>query len=593
MAKKRILWQLFPTYLVIIFTAILAVGGYSLNSLRDLYYDRTTENLKTKAWMLEYQILKSSPTLDSKILNQLSREFGSKTHTQVTIFDPAGKVLGDSQEDPLRMHNHSDRPELQTALKGDVGTSIRLSNNSKERTMYLAMPIISEGTIQGVVRTSIPVTFIDRELRAIEIKIASAGLMIGLLAAGISLWVSRRISRPIEKMKFAAESISKGEWTDELSVQSDSIEISALADALNKMITQLDERIRTITNQRNEKEAVLSSMVEGVLALDAREHVISMNSAAAKLMGIDSKQAEGRAIQEVVRNPDLLRFVSQTLKGKESTEADLIVGNENEKHLQANGAVLQDSQGQAVGAVIVLNDVTRIRRLETVRRDFVANVSHELKTPITLVKGFVETILGGALENRDETERFLKIIGNQINRLNAIIDDLLSLSRLEQNPGSSEMDLEDTAIKGILESAIRDCELKATIKNASIHLNCQEDIHTPLNPPLLIQAMINLVDNAIKYSESEKPVEVEVTQNQLEIVISVQDSGCGIDSQHLPRLFERFYRVDQARSRKLGGTGLGLAIVKHIAQAHHGRVSVESTLGKGSRFSIHLPTDQA
>ncbi len=589
MAKKRLLWQLFPTYLLITFTSIFAVGWYSLNSLRDFYYDKTAEDLKIRAWMVERQILHSSPSLDAKILIKLSQELGGKTGTRITLIDPSGQVLADSEEDPLRMSNYSDRPEFEPAIKGGVGTAIRFSNTLEERMMYLAIPIIYEDKIKGVVRTSIPVTFIDRELRSIEIKIASAGLIIALLAAGISLLVSRRISRPIEKMKLTAESISKGEWTDELSVQSDSIEISALADALNQMVRQLDERIRTITIQRNEKEAVLSSMVEGVLALDAREHVISMNSAAAKLIGVNPSQAEGRPIQEIVRTPALLKFVSQTLRGKENVETDLAFGSDNEKYLQANGAVLHDSLGQAVGAVIVLNDITRIRRLETVRRDFVANVSHELKTPITLIKGFVETILSGALENRDETEHFLKIIEKQVNRLNAIIDDLLSLSRLEQDPNSSKMVLEETALKGVLESAIRDCGLKASAKNSTIHLNCEENLRALVNPPLLTQAMINLVDNALKYSEPEKPIEVKVSKNQLEIVIEVQDSGCGIDSKYLPRLFERFYRVDQARSRKLGGTGLGLAIVKHIAQAHRGSVSVKSTLGKGSQFSIHLP----
>ncbi len=589
MTKKRILWQLFPTYLFITFTAIFAVGWYSLNSLRNFYYDRTTEDLKTRAWMIEQQVINSSPSLDSKTLISLSRALGSKTNTRITIIAPSGRVLGDSHEDPLRMNDHSDRPEFKPAVQGKIGKSIRFSNTLKERMMYLAVPLIHKNKIIGVVRTSIPVTFIDHELRSIEIKIASAGLLIGFLAAGISLIISRRISRPIEKMKFAAESISKGEWKEALSIQSDSIEISALADAFNQMLGQLDERIRTITNQRNESEAVLSSMAEGVLALDAHEHVISMNSAAAKLIGVNPGEAEGRPIQEVVRNPSLLKFVSQTLRGKENAETDFAFGNENEKHLQANGAVLQGNQGQAVGAVIVLNDITRIRRLETIRRDFVANVSHELKTPITLIKGFVETLLSGALENREEAERFLKIIEAQVDRLNAIIDDLLSLSRLEQDPGSSKMALEEVEIKDILNSAIRDCELKASKTNSSILLKCDENIRASVNPPLLTQAVINLVDNALKYSEPESNVEVEVSRNESEIIIGVQDWGCGIDSKHLTRLFERFYRVDQARSRKLGGTGLGLAIVKHIAQAHHGKVSVESTPGKGSRFSIHLP----
>ncbi len=592
MAKKRILWQLFPTYLLITFTAIFAVGWYSLNSLRDFYYDKTAEDLKTQARLVEHLVLKTSPSLDSKLLNKLSQELGDKTHSRITIIDLSGHVVGDSHENPSRMNNHSGRPEFKLALKEGIGTSIRFSNTLEERMMYLAVPLIYQGDIKGVVRASVPITFIDHALRAVEIKMASAGLIIGLLAAGISLLVSRRISRPLEKMKSVAEAIARGEWNKELPVQSNSIEICALADALNQMASQLDKRIRTITDQRNETEAVLSSMVEGVLAVDAQERLISMNHAAARLIDVDPGQAEGRPIQEVIRNPALLKFVSQTLKGRKNAETDLSIGNENEKYLQAHGAVLQDSQGQAVGAVIVLNDITRIRRLETIRRDFVANVSHELKTPITLIKGFVETLAQGALENRDEAKHFLGIIGKQVDRLDAIIEDLLSLSRLEQTSDDSEIVLEKTRIRDVLESALQDCKLKASDRNSTLRLNCDEDLWAPVNPPLLSQAVINLVENALKYSEPNSQVEIEAFRNAAEVVIRVLDQGCGIDSKHLPRLFERFYRVDEARSRKLGGTGLGLAIVKHIAQAHRGKVSVDSTPGKGSQFSIHLPIQQ-
>jgi two-component system, OmpR family, phosphate regulon sensor histidine kinase PhoR len=587
MAKKRILWQLFPSYLLITFTALLAVGGYASNSLRDFYYDRTAEDLKARAWLIERQVVRKTSPFEPSFLNPLSRELGAKTNTRITIIDLSGKVLGDSHEDPSRMDNHADRPEFRTALQGDIGMALRLSHTLEEQMMYLAVPIIREDKLSGVVRTSIPITFIDQALRTIELKIGGAGLAVALLAAGISLMVSRRISRPLEQMKRAAEAIAKGEWKEKLSVASDSVEISALSNALNQMALQLEDRIKTITHQRNESEAVLFSMVEGVLAVDADEKVIRMNSAAGNLLGIDPGNAEGKLIGEVVRNSLLLEFVKQTLQGIENVETDLTIGNQNEIFLQAHGAALKDIQEKFIGAVIVLNDVTRLRRLETVRRDFVANVSHELKTPITLIKGFVETLQQGALEDRDQAKRFLGIMAKQAERLNAIIEDLLSLSRLEQDTGKPE--LEKSALHKILESATRDCEQKALDKKTSLQLNCANELEVLANPDLLSQAVLNLVDNALKYSEPGGKIEVEALATETEIVIAVQDWGCGIDSAHLPRLFERFYRVDQARSRRLGGTGLGLAIVKYIAQAHGGSVSVDSTLFKGSCFSIHLP----
>jgi two-component system, OmpR family, phosphate regulon sensor histidine kinase PhoR len=589
MQKKRILWQLFPTYLLITFTALIAVGGYAMNSLRDFYYDRTAEDLKARAWLVERQIVREVPPFNSFSLNSLTSDLGEKTNTRITIIDISGKVLGDSHEDPSRMDNHADRPEFQTALKGEVGMALRFSNTLGEQMMYLAVPVIREDTVFRVVRTSIPVTFIDRALRTVEWKIGGVGLAVAFFAAGISLIVSRRISRPLEQMKHVAETIAEGQWKEQLPIVSNSLEISSLSDALNQMAVQLGERIKTITSQRNESEAVLSSMIEGVLAVDAEEKVIRMNSAASKLLGIESGKAEGRRIEEVVRNAHLCEFVTRTLKGFKNEETDLTIGNQNETFLQVHGAALKGLQGQSIGAVVVLNDVTRLRRLETVRRDFVANVSHELKTPITLIKGFVETLQQGALENREEAERFLDIMDKQVERLNAIIDDLLSLSRLEQDSGKSEIILEKTGIRQILESAIQDCNLKAAKRNISIQLNCEEELEALANPHLLSQAVLNLVDNALKYSEPEGQIDVDVLTTDTEIRIEVQDQGCGIDSSHLPRLFERFYRVDQARSRKLGGTGLGLAIVKHIAQAHNGSISVNSTWGKGSKFVIHLP----
>ena len=588
MAKKRIFWQLFPSYLLITFTALLVVGGYASNSLREFYYDRTAEDLKARARLIERQIARKISPFNPSSLNSLSRDLGTKTNTRITIIDLSGKVLGDSHEEPSRMDNHADRPEFRNALQGETGLALRFSNTLEEQMMYLAVPIIREDKLSGVVRTSIPITFIDQALRTIEFKIGGVGLVVALLAAGISLMVSRRISNPLEQMKNSAESIARGEWKEHLSLKTDSVEISALSNALNQMALQLEDRIKTITSQSNESEAVLSSMVEGVLAVDAAENIIRLNKAAGKILEIKPENAEGRPIDEVVRNSHLRDFIERTLSGIKNVETDLTIGNKNEIFIQAHGAALKDMEEKSIGAVIVLNDVTRLRRLETVRRDFVANVSHELRTPITSIKGFVETLQQGALENREEAERFLEIMSKQVERLNAIIEDLLSLSRLEQDSGTLEIAMEKTKVLPILESVIRDCEDKALKKNTSIKLNCPNELEVFANPPLLNQAVLNLVDNALKYSEQGGEIKVKALSTETETVIEIQDWGCGIDSAHIPRLFERFYRVDQARSRQLGGTGLGLAIVKHIAQVHGGRVSVNSALGKGSRFSIHL-----
>jgi two-component system, OmpR family, phosphate regulon sensor histidine kinase PhoR len=260
-----------------------------------------------------------------------------------------------------------------------------------------------------------------------------------------------------------------------------------------------------------------------------------------------------------------------------------------ERFLQAHGAPLRDATGMEIGVLVVLNDITRLQRLENIRRDFVANVSHELKTPITAIKGSVETLLGGAMDEPDSAPRFLDIIARQADRLNAIIEDLLALSRIEQGEEKGGIQLVPAVIGEVIQSALQSCQIKARDKQVRLVADYAENLQCLANAPLLEQALINLIDNAIKYSNEGGEVQLAVHAATAAIEISVRDFGCGIDREHLPRLFERFYRVDKARSRKQGGTGLGLAIVKHIVQAHGGQVRVDSTLGEGSLFTIALP----
>ena len=488
------------------------------------------------------------------------------------------------------MENHADRPELIAALQGQPKPAIRFSYTLKTNMMYVAIPLVVNNTTAGMLRTAIPMTAIDSALRDIYRKITIGGLIVALLAAMITWTISRRISRPLEKMKTGAERFAKGDFSRKL-VATGSEEIAGLAEGLNQMADQLDDRIRTIIKQRNELEAVFSSMVEGVITVDMDERFISINRAGAKLIGIDPEKIQGRSTLEVIRNIDLQRFVKQSLSATEPVEGEIALTGEEDKErfFHAHGVLLRDSRGQHSGALIVINDVTNLRRLENVRRDFVANVSHELKTPITSIKGFVETLLDGALEDPEEAKNFLKIVAQQTNRLNAIVEDLLALSRLEQEAEKAEIALTSQQIKAPLEEAIQICKVKADEKHASITLQCPDNLVADINPQLFEQAVVNLVDNAIKYSSAESTVLIEAEETEDEVIINVQDNGPGIAKEHQPRLFERFYRIDKARSSKLGGTGLGLAIVKYIVQAHKGYVDLTSALGTGSIFAIHLP----
>jgi two-component system phosphate regulon sensor histidine kinase PhoR len=270
-------------------------------------------------------------------------------------------------------------------------------------------------------------------------------------------------------------------------------------------------------------------------------------------------------------------------------EAELVVGQREPLLLKVQGAMLRDGSGAAMGAVIVLNDITRLRRLEAVRQDFVANVSHELKTPITSIKGFVETLLDDHEPSPENTRRFLKIIEKQANRLDAIIEDLLSLSRLEQSKGGASLKIERSRIMPIIEAAVELCQHQAEARSIRIQVECPADLAADVNPPLLEQGLVNLINNAVKYSEDGQSVFIHAYAEDEMLVIEVIDEGTGIHANELDRIFERFYRIDKARSRDQGGTGLGLSIVKHIAQVHAGTVSVSSTPGEGSTFTLRLP----
>jgi len=330
--------------------------------------------------------------------------------------------------------------------------------------------------------------------------------------------------------------------------------------------------------------------VEGVLAVDSQQRLITLNRAAAQLLGVDYLASQDLTIQEVVRDSQLQSFITRTIFARGPIEAEVAL-RQGQQIIQAHGTFLKDAQGADIGFLIVLHDVTHLRRLEMSRRDFVANVSHELKTPITSIKGFVETLLAGALQEPENARNFLGIVSRQTDRLNEIIDDLLSLSRIEQDAEQGRVFLTTGRLKGVLDSAIQICEAKAAAKEITVRLNCPDQLRARINAPLLEQALVNLIDNAVKYSPAGSAVQVEALRDDAEVVVRVRDQGVGIEKSQLDRIFERFYRVDAGRSRKIGGTGLGLAIVKHIAQAHHGRVTVESTPGAGSLFSLHLPAE--
>ncbi|MDD4457860.1 MAG: histidine kinase dimerization/phospho-acceptor domain-containing protein, partial [Syntrophotalea acetylenica] len=451
MRRRPLFWQIYPSYILVILLAMIAAYWFFSRELRLFYLNEVKPDLEIRAVLFEERIRPLLLAKDEVALDRLCKELGTRAGTRFTAIAFSGEVVGDSLEDPGRMENHAGRPEVSQVLRGQRADMVHFSRTLQQNMMYVAVPIRSGDRIVGAVRAARAVEDIHWNLEKVMREIVFSGLLVAFAAAVVGWFLSRRLSRPLEMMKRGAEEFAQGRFCNRLPATG-SREICALAGAMNLMAAQLDDRIRTISRQRNEQQAVLTSMAEGVLALDNDERIIHLNRAAAELFQVSPEAVQGRRIQEVVRKADLQRFVERVLTSRVPVEGDILLpAATGDRHLQAHGTLLQDGEGKRLGVVVVLNDVTRLHRLENLRRDFVANVSHELKTPITCIKGSVETLMGGAMDRREDADRFLGIIAKQAERLNAIIDDLLDLSRIEQNQNEKAIELVPSSLRPVLQ----------------------------------------------------------------------------------------------------------------------------------------------
>lgn len=609
--RRRLIWLLYITYLLVVLLSTAAVGINATASIRADSLRRTERELRDKSLMAAPQIAAALQSGDNSRLDEVVRQIGRSADARITVISADGKVLADNRQPAELMENHADRPEVIAALRGtgdagDAGgtgdTARRVSETFQTEMMYVAVPLEIEGGAAAVLRLSMPLTEVNQAAAIAYRRIVAGALLVAGVAAIAGLLLSLAISRPIssiasEARRYASGDLARrvrGGWY---------AEADSLAESLNSMARQLDARIHALQRRQEEQQAVLSGMSEGVVAVDLRRHVLLLNHAAEAMLGAGAERARGRTLAESgVREDDFEKFVEQAIdSGNDQAEAELVLSNQRLVRVHA-GPLLDDEQ-RRVGLVIVLRDVTQLRRLENLRRDFVANVSHELKTPVTSIRGFVETLREGAADDPEHGRRFLDIIARQAERLESIIDDLLSLSRIEQDAEKSRIEMVRTDVGEVVKSAVAACWSAADERQIVLQAEVAADLYLRGNAQLLEQAIINLLQNAIRYSEPGKTVTVHASADEAAsppasiaaggagggVTVSVIDNGCGIAAEHLPRIFERFYCVDKARSRKVGGTGLGLAIVKHIAQAHGGSIQVSSEPGRGSVFTLRLP----
>ncbi len=581
---------------MIIIGSIVIASWYGTRTIQSFYYQEMQRGVQDRAILLRPHINQLLDTAPHQ-LQKFCRETGREASTRITVIDGTGTVLADSSEDPSHMDKHNNRPEIQEAAMGTTGTILRFSKTLGQNMLYVAIPLKVDTPQSGVLRLAVSGAALERVISSHRKKLFFGLLLIALLAAGLSYYQARRISTPLEEMRRGAERLAGGDTEHPISISDGNIpkELKELSKSLNNMAKQLNGRIKIISQQRNELEAVFSSMTDGVLAIGPDHTIIHINRAAADLFHINHQAVQGLVFENILRNKVLQEFINESLRSDVTIKQSLVLLESGQQlTLQAHAHPLNDGEQNRMGSLIVLHNQTRINQLETIRQEFVANVSHELKTPITAIRGYVETLLDGALENREDAAKFLTIIQRQSSRLDAIVDDLLTLARIEDTSKNDKMELRQEVLYPILETAIQSCSVAAEQKNICIVIECDPDITAPVNLPMLEQALINLLTNAVSYSPENTTVNLSVMQQQHPnygeiICISLQDKGPGISSEHQKRIFERFYRCDKARSREDGGTGLGLAIVKHIADCHKGTVELVSQPGKGATFSLILP----
>jgi len=586
--RRHFGWQIFVGCMALVLLSIAGSQWYADHCWRRLVLDHVAESLRSHAAILEPMIRKQIAEATSAELRHWFEAAAGHSNIRLTVVLPSGTVVADTHQDAGLMDNHLHRPEVQSALSGKPLLFTRKSFTVSETMMYWALPVRTETGIVAVIRTSVPIASIDSVMNDILMKTGWGALVVAVGVGLMSFFLSRRFSRPLEEIAKIARLHASGHTQVRLN-RPDVEELREVADAFNAMADRFSERLREINIQHAEQEAILSAMSEGVVAVDHRNRLITINQAAVELLDIDHPPKPDVPIETLTRNSAVLNILAEVFKERRSIEREVALQLPQQRIIHLRAAPLIDKEGQSFGVLLVMTNLTRLKRLETIRKDFVSNVSHELKTPITSIKGFVETLLSGAIDEPDTARHFLQILARQADRLNRIVEDLLSLSRIEQEMDRQTIEKTDTAIADIVELAVQSCATKASEKAMTIEVDCPGDLRAKINPQLMEEAVVNLLMNAIQYSNPQSKVRIRAAQGPKGIRIDVTDTGCGIPAEHLPRIFERFYRVDPGRSRKDGGTGLGLAIVRNILSAHGGTVSVTSEPGKGSTFSLFIP----
>ena len=587
--RLNLFWKLGFAFFALLIAVLLPVDFYAERALRRNYERAGFEQLASIARIALAvppvpSALPPSPSEDSPALREWVAKMAA-SGVRVTVIASDGKVLGDSQSNIQTMENHADRPEIRDAFAKGDGQSSRHSVSVDKNLLYYAVRYSVSGGPPVVFRFALPQQAVDQELWEFRRRLWLASLVMLFVTGIASLLISQSFSGRVERLEKFSLRVAEGDFRPiEADRTGDGLE--ALAVSLNATAARLDRTIRTLTEERNLSSAILGSMVEGVAVVNSSERLLFANTGFAEILGLDVPPQSGSALVEVVRQTELLEAVRAVVKGESRVETEIVTGTLRQHFFAATVASVRAAD--TLGAVIVLHDITELRKLERVRRDFVANVSHEFKTPLTAIQGFAETLLGGAIDDPQNRLRFLEIILEHSRRLARLTDDLLKLSKMDAD--KLELEIRRLSVAQFVESCIETTQRTAAEKDLRVSVNLLQPLpDIAADRRRLAEVLQNLLDNAMQYTPAGGQIMVGASANGAEVTITVSDTGIGIPQADQSRIFERFYRVDVARSREVGGTGLGLSISKHLVEAHGGRIWVESEVGQGSQFHFTVP----
>ncbi len=588
--KRKIFWS----FVIILLISSTLIGFLSVNLVNRSYTDELEKRLQTNAQLIAAMIRSNETEPGSESFKNVMQEMADAGEVRITVVDSGGKVLLDTRSDASDMDNHLDRPEIQAALsEGDSGRVVRFSNTTDREMMYVALPMVTDSGIGYIVRLSMDLSDVDALTRNIVWYIAFATLLGLVIAIILGSKLIDKMIESIQALVNMTKKMAEGNYDKRIYLSSGD-ELGELAEHFNHMADQLNQLIPQLSESNSRFQALLASINNPIIAVDPKESVILMNVAAERLFNVSFEEVKHRHILEVIRNNELDELIKESISLRSENQFEISVKTPEEKvyRVYTNLIRQEEDPEKLMGLVILIDDITEVRKLEKIRSDFVTNVTHELKTPLTSISGFVETLKTGEIEDEETRIRLLEIIEIETERLTRLINDILTLSEIENIRNKENAPIFSPG--KVLHEVENMMETIAASKGIEFYLEMPGKL-SPIkgNEDRMKQMLINLIDNAIKYTPSGGKVSLIVYERYEQLILRVKDTGIGIPEKDIPRLFERFYRVDKARSKKMGGTGLGLAIVKHIVLSMAGKIKVHSAgSGKGTEFIISLPIHQ-